>query len=655
MISIILTAICLSATAAFAQLTDEDIVALREKGKQEGWTFTVGENPATKYSLEILCGAVLPPDWRDGARFDPCTPTKDLPDRFDWRDYDACTPVKSQGGCGSCWAFGTVGTVESYIKMVDGLTIDLSEQWLVSCNSRGWDCEYGGWFAYDYFEWDTDPCDSTGPVVEADFPYMASDVPCGCPYPHRFHIESWSYIGSGSPFPPVEVLKQAIMDYGPIAVTVYANSAMQGYNGGIFNGCVDEELNHLVDLVGWDDNQGTEGVWFMRNSWGKSWGEDGGYMRIPYGCSRIGEYAAYAVYAGAQELVFTYQGAVPETLIPDEPTPFEVMVEGIYNGTPVPGTGQLHYSINAGEVQIVSMTETAPNHYEGAMPAVGCGDVLQFYVSAEENSKGRLSDTDPSASHKAIPASAVITVFEDDFETDKGWTVSGNAVDGRWERGVPVGGGDRGDPPTDYDGSGNCYLTDNVDGNSDVEYGATRLVSPTIDGSGLEPRVHYARWYCNDLGDIKNANVMEVYVSNNDGGSWTPVETVGPTEQSSGGWYEHSFWVSDFLTPTSQLKLRFDAASEEGDAEIVEAGLDDVLVTVYECSSYICGDANGDESINLGDAVYLVNHVFHEGPAPDPAAAGDVNCDGGVNLGDGVYMVNFIFVAGAPEPCADCP
>jgi hypothetical protein len=75
---------------------------------------------------------------------------------------------------------------------------------------------------------------------------------------------------------------------------------------------------------------------------------------------------------------------------------------------------------------------------------------------------------------------------------------------------------------------------------------------------------------------------------------------------------------------------------------------------IMKIGPYVCGDANGDESVNLGDAVYINNLVFHEGPLPDPYEAGDANCDGSVNLGDAVYLINFIFHDG-PEPCEDCP
>jgi C1A family cysteine protease len=565
----------------FAQLTPEDIAVLQEQGEKEGWTFTVLENPATKYSLDELCGLKVPANWQAMAPFDPCTPKGALPVTFDWRDSSGCTPVKDQDGCGSCWAFGTVGPLECNIKIKDGQTVDLSEQWLVSCNSDGWDCG-GGWFAHNYHEWKTDPCDSTGAVFEADFPYVAWDAPCNCPYPHPYRIESWAYVGNDYSVPSVAAMKQAILDYGPISVAVYANSAMQAYGGGVFNGCGGGQVNHAIVLVGWDDNQGTEGVWFMRNSWGQGWGEDGGYMRIPYDCSSIGYAACYINYAGTKTIAFEYPNGIPTTVIPGQATSFEVIVSGVSGGVPVPGSGQLHYAINGGSVETVSMTETSPNHYEATLPALSCDEWIEFYVSAEEVNDGRIYDPDPSSPNIAIPATAVTTVFEDDFETDKGWSVSGDASDGQWDRGVPVGGGDRGDPPTDFDGSGKCYLTDNVYGNSDVDGGTTILTSPAFDLSTGNTQIHYARWYSNNYGADPHNDVFEVYISNDNGSNWVLVETVGPVEQASGGWYEHTFWVSDFITPSSQVRLRFDA-SDLSAGSVIEAAVDAFTVTTYEC------------------------------------------------------------------------
>ncbi|HEM60858.1 MAG TPA: hypothetical protein ENO24_01065, partial [Chloroflexi bacterium] len=73
------------------------------------------------------------------------------------------------------------------------------------------------------------------------------------------------------------------------------NAAFQSYDGGVFEGPGCNLVNHAVVLVGWDDEQGQSGVWFLRNSWGGEWGE-GGYMRIPYGLSKVGFGANYVVY-----------------------------------------------------------------------------------------------------------------------------------------------------------------------------------------------------------------------------------------------------------------------------------------------------------------------------------------------------------------------
>lgn len=272
-------------------------------GEYQPINTTVGDNAAESYSIEELCGLVEPDDWWVDAEFDPIVPLDDLPESFDWRELGGCTPIKNQGSCGSCWAFGTIAPLECNILIKTGVEVDLSEQWLVSCNRDGWGCQ-GGWWAHDYLEWKTDPCGGTGAVLEEDFPYVATNAPCNCPYPHSYLIEDWKFIGSGGGVPSVDSMKQAIMDYGPISVAVAVNSAFANYPGGVFSGPTSSDINHAVALVGWDDNQGSNGIWFLRNSWGPGWGENG-YMRIEYGVCEVGYAACYVDYQLKTEIEVT--------------------------------------------------------------------------------------------------------------------------------------------------------------------------------------------------------------------------------------------------------------------------------------------------------------------------------------------------------------
>lgn len=276
-------------------LTDANITALQQQGIQEGWTFTVAKNPATEQSLSQLCGLVVPENWWADASFDPCLPLTTLPSRFDWRELVGCTPIRNQGGCGSCWAFGTVAPLECNILIRDHKEVDLSEQWLVSCNTNGWGCN-GGWFAHDFHQWKMDRFNGTGAVLEQDFPYTATNAPCAGPYEHPYRLDSWHFIGFSQGVPKTDAIKQAIMSYGPVSVSCAVTDAFAAYSGGVFN--ADDPhapINHAVALVGWDDSQGTNGVWFLRNSWGPAWGENG-YMRIEYGVCKVGYGACYVEY-----------------------------------------------------------------------------------------------------------------------------------------------------------------------------------------------------------------------------------------------------------------------------------------------------------------------------------------------------------------------
>jgi hypothetical protein len=85
---------------------------------------------------------------------------------------------------------------------------------------------------------------------------------------------------------------------------------------------------------------------------------------------------------------------------------------------------------------------------------------------------------------------------------------------------------------------------------------------------------------------------------------------------------------------------------------ITEYGeLEDYSIMLFG-DPWICGDANGDDNVDVADAVYLIAYVFYAGPAPAPLEAGDANCDRDDNLADAVYIINYVFKEG-PEPC--CP
>ena len=286
---------------------------------------------------------------------------------------------------------------------------------------------------------------------------------------------------------------------------------------------------------------------------------------------------------------------MPKDVAPETPVSFEVDISPVNGGTAIDNTGQLHYSINGASVVTTSMTRLSAHKYQADLPALDCGDEIEFYVSAEEVLRGRVYDPDPVLAHRAIPMTDSLLVFDDNFEADYGWTVSGDAEAGIWERGVPAN-GDRGDPPADADGSGQCYLTGNEAGDSDVDWGSTQLNSPTIDVSGGDGLVSYWRWYSNDYGHDPNNDLFITFVSNDNGATWAAVETVGPIKDCSGGWNQFTFWVGDFVTPTDQVKIRFEVG-DLPDHSVIEAAIDGVVVKRCGCRA----DFDDDGYLNTED------------------------------------------------------
>lgn len=396
-------------------------------------------------------------------------------------------------------------------------------------------------------------------------------------------------------------------------------------------GALQHALTHMYTHGLWDD------VEYETFEWGALWGNPNLWMGNP-------------------PMLLAVPGSVPEFAAPGTETTIVVEIEE-GGDSYIPGSGLMYYRLDGSDYLTSPLVHVEGNLYEATLPVADCEDTLEYYFVAEGDSCGTLY-CPPGA-----PATTYVTFIgeltenlSDDFESDNGWTVenSPDLTDGPWDRGAPAGGGDRGDPPADFDGSGQCFLTDNVDDNSDVDDGTTSLISPMFDLTQGKGRISYARWYSNNTGDDPNNDVMEIYISSDGGANWTLVETVGPTQQAGGGWFQYSFWVDDLIVPTDQMRMRFDA-SDLSSGSVVEAGIDDFRVMVFDCAvPYICGDADCNEIVNISDAVYLIEYIFGGGPAPDPLESGEVDCNALVNISDAVYLVQYIF-GGGPEPCAECP
>lgn len=364
-------------------------------------------------------------------------------------------------------------------------------------------------------------------------------------------------------------------------------------------------------------------------------------------------------------LNFDYPEGLPEFLEPGTPTALRVQVSEVDDAL-IPGTAMLHYRYQGGAYLTTPLVSLGGNLYEATLPGTGCGTSPQFYFSAEAVLAGIVCDP-PSA--PAIVYSSLVglltPVFSDNFEIASGWTAENDPylTTGAWERGVPVGGGDRGDPPADFDGSGCCYLTDNQYGNFDVDHGTTWLISPAMDLSeGTDARIHFALWYVNEYGQDpdsipaaisppgtgdKASDVFKVYLSDDDGANWTLAKTIGP--ETSTGWKEYDLWAGLYIIPSDQVRVRFEA-SDLGVSSVVEAGVDDFRTWVWECAA-ICGDANGNGSVDVGDAIYLLNYLYKgdSPPSCDPITdCGDVNLDEVVDIGDAIYLLNYLYKSGPP-------
>jgi len=213
----------------------------------------------------------------------------ETPAKYDMRSNKLLGPVRSQGGCGACWAFAAAASFESSYAKKNGKIIDVSEQTMVNCTQNS-SCS-GGLPHIVFDAW----ANNQQPIVdEKTVPYQESNGSCQG-YSNQYEIANYGVMDMNYIFPIFpkvadDEIKKAILAYGAVTTGVYSGRAFVSYTGGVFeeNGATNRP-NHAVNIVGWDD---AKQAWLIRNSWGSDWGEDG-YMWLKYGTNGIGEGASW--------------------------------------------------------------------------------------------------------------------------------------------------------------------------------------------------------------------------------------------------------------------------------------------------------------------------------------------------------------------------
>lgn len=243
-------------------------------------------------SLSQMLEVIQPPDTNVYTQVD-------LPSKLDWRDFEGenwLTPIKQQGLCNSCWAFASMASIESRIKIWNNdptRSPDFSEQFILSCwEPENYPCNIGGPAEGGFFV-----MTNIGVPDEACFPYEASEVRVGMPpcnpcqdFENRLvKILDYGWVGGDRNSTNIEAIKEALLVDGPVMGSLLVYADFEIYSGGIYEYTGNTNapnFAHAVTLIGWDDNT-TPPCWIVKNSWGLGWGELG-YFRIIMGTNNCG-------------------------------------------------------------------------------------------------------------------------------------------------------------------------------------------------------------------------------------------------------------------------------------------------------------------------------------------------------------------------------
>lgn len=208
-----------------------------------------------------------------------------LPQKYDLREVGRVTPVRDQGRFGTCWAFASLGALETTLMPTDENSY--STEHMTLNNSYNLDLSTGGEHTVSIAylaAWQ-------GPVYEKDDIY--GDEKTDKTLKAVKHLEEAIVIKDRND----DTIKTAIFRYGGVETSLYLQMEYTGESSDYYNEetaayYYDEEKdpNHDIVIVGWDDNYPRSnfkkppehnGAYICKNSWGTEFGEDG-YFYVSY-------------------------------------------------------------------------------------------------------------------------------------------------------------------------------------------------------------------------------------------------------------------------------------------------------------------------------------------------------------------------------------
>ena len=233
-----------------------------------------------------------------------------IPAQYNLKNYiPQNTTIKDQMSTNSCWAFATIGALETNLAIKDynnsqpAKTYDFSERHMIYSSVRSAFLNN----AVNEYGYNMKPSDGgnfymgiqyiingLGAVNESDLPFEDNENNINIAQIQNKEVQTTLYEAEN--FPTVETsnrsqimdtMKQYIMNNGGLYVNIHGASLVDNRNynnttGAIY--CANSDtapIDHGVILIGWDDNYSrnnfnenqrpsSDGAWIIKNSWGSS-------------------------------------------------------------------------------------------------------------------------------------------------------------------------------------------------------------------------------------------------------------------------------------------------------------------------------------------------------------------------------------------------